>query len=293
MSKRGKHARPAPRWRRAALPAVTVAAATVATFPGVAASARPVPATAEPSESGVQPAPVLIHEFAHPAVRLAPAAYTIRRGDTLSKIAGEFCNSQAKYPDLAANNGIRDANLIITGRHLKLACDAAASVLAAWHRSQRPAHPAYRLVASVAPTGDPNDGHSGYACGDGDGDGFDIPCSRLHGDGNGVSFASSPVRHAYARAQSGGGYQSGGSGLYGAALSSFGRCVIARESGGNSQVMNSSGHYGLYQFSYGTWVAYGGSPSAFGHASAGAQTAVFNNAIAQGGQSNWSPYDGC
>ena len=40
---------------------------------------------------------------------------------------------------------------------------------------------------------------------------------------------------------------------------SFGQCVIARESGGNSQVMNSTGHYGLYQFSQGTWVAYGGS----------------------------------
>ena len=35
---------------------------------------------------------------------------------------------------------------------------------------------------------------------------------------------------------------------------SFGQCVIARESGGNSQVMNSSGHYGLYQFSESTWV---------------------------------------
>ena len=45
----------------------------------------------------------------------------------------------------------------------------------------------------------------------------------------------------------------------GAPGGSFGSCVIARESGGNSQVMNSSGHYGLYQFSESTWVAYGGS----------------------------------
>jgi Transglycosylase-like domain len=74
---------------------------------------------------------------------------------------------------------------------------------------------------------------------------------------------------------------------------SFQSCVIARESGGNAQVMNSSGHYGLYQFSYATWVAYGGSPASFGHASVAEQNQVFNNAIAAGGQSNWSAYDGC
>jgi LysM repeat protein len=73
----------------------------------------------------------------------------------------------------------------------------------------------------------------------------------------------------------------------------FASCVIARESGGNSQVMNSSGHYGLYQFSASTWQAYGGSAGDFGHASVSEQNRVFNNAMAQGGQSNWSPYDGC
>ena len=74
---------------------------------------------------------------------------------------------------------------------------------------------------------------------------------------------------------------------------SFQSCVIARESGGNSQVMNSSGHYGLYQFSSGTWASYGGNPADFGNASVAEQNQVFNNAIAAGGQSNWAPYDGC
>ena len=74
---------------------------------------------------------------------------------------------------------------------------------------------------------------------------------------------------------------------------SFQSCVIARESGGDSQVLNSSGHYGLYQFSSSTWAAYGGSPSSFGNASVAEQNQVFNNAIAAGGQSNWSAYDGC
>jgi LysM repeat protein len=74
---------------------------------------------------------------------------------------------------------------------------------------------------------------------------------------------------------------------------SFQSCVIARESGGNSQVMNSSGHYGLYQFSSSTWASYGGNPASFGNASVAEQNQVFNNAIAAGGQSNWAPYDGC
>jgi phage tail protein X len=87
--------------------------------------------------------------------------------------------------------------------------------------------------------------------------------------------------------------QATASGSYSGASGSYAACVIARESGGNSQVMNSSGHYGLYQFSASTWQAYGGSAASFGHASVSEQNRVFNSAIAQGGQSNWSPYDGC
>ena len=74
---------------------------------------------------------------------------------------------------------------------------------------------------------------------------------------------------------------------------SFQSCVIERESGGNSQVMNSSGHYGLYQFSASTWAEYGGNPADFGNASVAEQNQVFDNAMAAGGASNWSAYDGC
>ena len=73
----------------------------------------------------------------------------------------------------------------------------------------------------------------------------------------------------------------------------FQSCVIAAESGGNSQVMNSTGHYGLYQFSSSTWAAYGGNPADFGNASVAEQNQVFDNAMAAGGASNWAPYDGC
>ncbi|HUB41522.1 MAG TPA: LysM peptidoglycan-binding domain-containing protein [Streptosporangiaceae bacterium] len=73
----------------------------------------------------------------------------------------------------------------------------------------------------------------------------------------------------------------------------FGACVVAAESGGNPQIMNATGHYGLYQFSESTWIAYGGSAADFGHASVAEQNQVFANALAAGGESNWAPYDGC
>ncbi len=75
--------------------------------------------------------------------------------------------------------------------------------------------------------------------------------------------------------------------------SGFQQCVIQRESGGNAQVMNSSGHYGLYQFSQSTWDAAGGNPADFGHASVSEQNQVFQNAYAKWGTSPWAPYDGC
>jgi hypothetical protein len=74
---------------------------------------------------------------------------------------------------------------------------------------------------------------------------------------------------------------------------SFGACVRARESGGNYQATNAGGYYGAYQFSASTWAEYGGNPADYGNASAAEQDQVFANALAQGGASNWAPYDGC
>jgi len=108
-----------------------------------------------------------------------------------------------------------------------------------------------------------------------------------------------PAGSAATTASSGQGYQSASaatataSSTSSGSAGSFQACVIARESGGNPQVMNASGHYGLYQFSASTWAAYGGNPADFGHASVAEQNQVFANAIAAGGQSNWAPYDGC
>lgn len=75
--------------------------------------------------------------------------------------------------------------------------------------------------------------------------------------------------------------------------SAFQACVIRAESGGDAQVMNSSGHYGLYQFSYSTWTLHGGDPALFGHASAAYQTQIFWNTYRADGTSDWAPYDGC
>jgi hypothetical protein len=104
----------------------------------------------------------------------------------------------------------------------------------------------------------------------------------------GPAASPAPVAEAGAvTAPAGGTYSGGASG------GSFGACVVARESGGQAQVMNPTGHYGLYQFSASTWAEYGGSPADFGHASVAEQNQVFDAALASGGQSNWSAYDGC
>jgi len=71
------------------------------------------------------------------------------------------------------------------------------------------------------------------------------------------------------------------------------QCIISRESGGNPDVWNASGHWGLYQFSESTWIAHGGSAADFGHASVAEQNQIYYNTVAQDGYSDWAPYDGC
>jgi hypothetical protein len=70
-------------------------------------------------------------------------------------------------------------------------------------------------------------------------------------------------------------------------------CIISRESGGNPNIWNATGHWGLYQFSESTWVAHGGSAASFGNANAAVQTQVYFNTVATDGYSDWAPYDGC
>jgi LysM repeat protein len=202
----------------------------------------------------------------------AGRTYTIRLGDYLTKIAQRECLNAADWTGIAAANPqIKDPNLVYPQEVIKLACRQAMLAMVS------------AVQPAVSARHDQFDGQHGYGCGDGDGDGFDMPCSLLHHRGG-----AAPHRQSTAVVTS-------SSGVVGTAgMSAFEQCVIARESGGNSQVMNASGHWGLYQFSAGTWAAYGGNPADFGRGSAAEQRQVFLNAMSHpGGAQNWSPYDGC
>jgi hypothetical protein len=82
--------------------------------------------------------------------------------------------------------------------------------------------------------------------------------------------------------------QSGGD----AAHSALGICIRNAEEGG-SYAWGPGNGGGAYQFLLGTWERYGGAASAFGVAGPSYQDQIFDNAIAAGGASNWTNYDGC
>jgi LysM repeat protein len=175
--------------------------------------------------------------------------YTVKEGDTLSKIAQHYYSESAAWPVIyyANRHSIKSVDDISVGQKLTI-----------------PAKPAKIPAAPAVPVA--------------------APVSQ-------VSTSAAPAQ-VTSTAQPASTYHSQPASTYSGG-SGFQSCVISRESGGNSQVMNGSGHYGLYQFSEGTWEAYGGSASSFGNASVAEQNQVFNNAISQGGESNWSAYDGC
>ena len=193
-----------------------------------------------------------------------PTRYTVRSGDSLAAISKRVYHNADAWPVLywANHRQIRWANQIETGQVLNVPVEPA--------RIQNP--PALLgppPAPAPAPVEAPSAPVQSY-----------VRSAPAESAAPAVTYSAPAVTHSAPAAT----YSGSGS---------FQSCVIARESGGNSQVMNSSGHYGLYQFSASTWAAYGGSPSAFGSASVGQQNQVFSNAIAAGGQSNWAPYDGC
>lgn len=197
--------------------------------------------------------------------------YLVRSGDYLSAIAQREYGSVSDWPVIywANKSQIRYADIIYVGQSLEL--PALPTHIPAPPAQLAPPAPAPKLVTVRK-----------YQCGDGDGDGYDIPCSELHrGVSNDIETGQGAARPAVASAAT----YTGSSAMQ--------RCIISRESGGNSQVMNSSGHYGLYQFSYSTWVGSGGNPADFGRASVAEQNQVFYNAVAARGYSDWAPYDGC
>jgi hypothetical protein len=191
---------------------------------------------------------------------------TVAPGDTLSSISAAACGTASDWSGIYAANRppLTNPDVITAGQVLSVRCSDPGYT---WPRPAAPAQPVQQ--------------HASYQCGDGDGDGYDIPCSDLHSSAPASTPAAqpaAPVQQAAATYHGSGSVQS---------------CIIAAESGGNSQVTNASGHYGLYQFSYSTWTGSGGNPSDFGHASVAEQNQVFANAVAARGYSDWTPYDGC
>jgi hypothetical protein len=77
-----------------------------------------------------------------------------------------------------------------------------------------------------------------------------------------------------------------------AASSALGVCIRNAEEGG-SYAWGPGNGGGAYQFVLSTWEHYGGAASAYGSAGPAYQDQVFDNAIAAGGASNWTNYDGC
>jgi LysM repeat protein len=186
------------------------------------------------------------------------ATYTVRTGDSLSAIAGRLYRNPNAWPVLYwANHGqIQWADDIRTGQVLRV--PAAPATIPAPPGQLAPPAPRHASTAPVV--------------------------AQPAAPAQSSAPAPAPAPPAEPTGSLSGPWPGG----------AFGNCVVERESGGNPQVMNASGHYGLYQFSFSTWVAYGGNPADFGHASVAEQEQVFLNAMATpGGADNWAPYDGC
>jgi hypothetical protein len=250
---------------RTAIPVLTGLAALVMSFLSPhAAQAQTLPVNDAPAvpdrmvtQQSFQQLVAAVRQHSDAALPL----YQVKSGDTMSAIAADKCDGHANdwtgiyAASRAAHLTGRNANEIDVGQQLAISCKFIPSQLkfAPAPPPPPPPPPPVRLSSAVRHTGTQRAYHR-------------------------TASAST----GYAGNVSASGYGS-----------SYQRCVIRRESGGRSQVMNSSGHYGLYQFDYGTWVSGGGSGSTFGHASVSEQNRVFASVYAARGTAPWSPYDGC
>jgi len=172
-----------------------------------------------------------------------------------------------------------DPNLIEPGEYLRIGSRPPAAPVRHYLASRDRRAPAGGRVWGVT-YGYP------YYCGDGDGDGYDIPCWKIGRGPAPARRAPAPAADPPARAASTVAVTVAGAG-------SFQRCVIARESGGNPAAVNpASGAGGLYQFLPSVWssLGYPGLPQ---DASVAMQNAAFARLYAQSGASPWAPSDGC
>jgi Transglycosylase-like domain len=108
----------------------------------------------------------------------------------------------------------------------------------------------------------------------------------------GLQASSSPTPTPSAGASSGASQPPPSTGGGDAAHSALGDCIRNAEEGG-SYAWGPGNGGGAYQFEEGTWEHYGGAASEYGVAGAAYQDQIFDNAVAAGGASNWTDYDGC
>ena len=206
--------------------------------------------------------------------------YRVHAGDTMSGIALHRCANPADWTGIyRVSRDLRltamNANDIRPGQMLAISCTYvpaslryAPQVILARSYSVTSTRPAYRAATVTA--------H--YACGDGDGDGYDMPCSDLY---HASYQAAAPQAQYHATAAT----YSGSSGCQ--------AHIIADESGGNARAVNpQSGAGGLYQFLPSTWAALGhsGLPE---NASVAEQNQAFQQQVAQSGYSAWNASGGC
>lgn len=190
-------------------------------------------------------------------------SYTVKHGDTLSSIAKKLFGHAHYWPAVwkANEHKIHNPNLLLVGTKLDIPGGPAkvTAKLTADAYSAIPKPPPVRHTAVLTD-------------------------ATTHGTASAPQAAPQPAAQdagnvaAVVNPSGYGGFQA---------------CVIRAESGGNSQITNASGHWGLYQFSYSTWVGHGGAPGDFGRAGIEEQNRVFWNTVAADGTADWSPYDGC
>jgi LysM repeat protein len=259
-----------------ALAGAPAAGASVVSAPAAKALAHHTTAAARPLAAHV----VSVTRPAAKHAAPAPATYTVVSGDTLSAIAQHFYGSSDYWPVVywANHSQIQYADEIQVGQVLAVPVKPATIPAAPTVLAPAPVQPA----PVQAPVSQPAPVEPAPV----------QPAPVQSAPVQSAPVQSAPVQSAPVQSAP---VQSApaDTSVSTAGDSAFQSCVINAESGGNSQVMNSSGHYGLYQFSASTWAEYGGNPADFGNASVAEQNQVFNNAIAAGGESNWAPYDGC
>jgi LysM repeat protein len=251
----------------------------------VAQAAKQSGVTSAQLLSAIKQTAVASHAAQHSADQ--PSSYTVQPGDSLSSIAGRVYHNQGAWPVLywANQSKIQWADVIQPGQVLSVPVEPSRIPSAPSALGPAPA-PAPETSApvetpSVSQDSAPAASTDELSAPAASTDQSSAPAAST--DESSATEASTDQSSATEASSDSGGTPGG----------AFGQCVVSRESGGNAQVMNSSGHYGLYQFSASTWAEYGGNPADFGNASVAEQNQVFANALAAGGESNWAPYDGC